>query len=77
MHRLFWVALGATAGVLVVRKLTRAANAWTPEGIAERTSSLGARLSEAAGQFRATVSEAAAAREAELRGALGLAEEAH
>lgn len=76
MRRLFWVALGASAGVLVVRKLTRAANAWTPEGIASRAGGAGERISAAVSDFFGAVSEAAAEREAELRAALGLAGEA-
>lgn len=67
MRRLFWVALGATVGVLVVRRLTRAANAWTPEGMAGRAGALGERVSE----FWSDVSAAAAEREAQLRAALG------
>jgi hypothetical protein len=39
--RLFWAALGAAAGVLVVRKVTKTANAYTPEGMAHGLSNLG------------------------------------
>ena len=48
MRRLFWVALGATAGVLVVRRVTRAAQAYTPEGMARSLSGLGDGLRELA-----------------------------
>jgi uncharacterized protein YdbL (DUF1318 family) len=68
VRRLFWVALGASAGVVVVRRLTRVANSWTPEGLAARAGGVGERLSG----FLAEVSAAAAEREAELRQALGV-----
>lgn len=68
MRRLFWVALGASAGVLLVRRLTRVARAWTPEGLADRAGGAGERLAG----FIADVSAAAAEREAELREALGV-----
>ena len=61
MKRLFWIVLGATVGVLVVRRLTATANRWTPEGFTERASG-----------FWQRVQQAAAEREEELREALGL-----
>jgi hypothetical protein len=67
VRRLFWVALGAVAGVLLVRRLTRIVNSWTPEGLAGRAGVLGERVSE----FFEDVSAAAAEREAQLRAALG------
>jgi Family of unknown function (DUF6167) len=67
MRRLFWVGLGATADILVVRRVTRAAQAYTPEGVARSLSGLGDGLRELA----ATVREGMAEREAELRAALG------
>lgn len=68
MRRVFYVALGATAGVLIVRRLSRAAQKWSPEGLAGQAGGLGLRVQ----QFFAEVAEAAAEREAELRDALGL-----
>ena len=68
MRRLFYVALGATAGVLVVRRLTEVANKWTPEGIAKQAGGVGDKLS----LWWAEVQHHAAEREAELREALGL-----
>ena len=68
MRRLFYVALGATAGVLLVRRLTEVANKWTPEGIANQAGGAGDRLSV----WWAEVQHHAAEREAELREALGL-----
>ncbi|HET7529968.1 MAG TPA: hypothetical protein VFJ98_03310 [Mycobacteriales bacterium] len=68
MRRLFYIALGATAGVLVVRKVTAAANKWTPEGIAAQAGGAGERLAA----WWAEVQHFAAEREIELRDALGL-----
>ena len=68
MRRLFYVALGATAGVLVVRRITEVANKWTPEGIANQAGGVGDKLS----LWWAEVQHHAAEREAELREALGL-----
>ncbi|WP_203433545.1 DUF6167 family protein [Jiangella asiatica] len=73
MRRLFWVALGATAGVMVVRKLTKAADSLTPEGAADRVASgvrdVGAAIRDFADEVRAGM----AVRDAELRHALGIA----
>ena len=68
MRRLFWVTLGATAGVLVVRRLTAAAGRFTPEGVSRGLEGLGDRFAA----FAADVQEAMAEREVELRAALGL-----
>ena len=68
MRRIFYVALGATAGVLVVRRLTEVANKWTPEGIANQAGGVGDKLS----LWWAEVQHHAAEREVELREALGL-----
>ena len=70
MRRIFWVALGATAGVLVVRKLTKTAQSYTPEGMARGLSGLGEGLREMAQVVREAMEE----RDAELRLALGVDE---
>jgi len=72
MKRVFWIALGATAGVLVVRKLTKTAHSYTPDGLAERAQGLGASLRYFADEVRAGMAE----REIELRDALGIEENA-
>jgi hypothetical protein len=71
VKRLFYIAFGATAGVLVVRRVTQTAQKWTPEGIAQQAGGMGGRLSE----WWAIVQEGAAAREVELREALGIDDE--
>jgi hypothetical protein len=68
VKRLFWVALGATAGALVVHKVSKAANAYTPEGVGRSLSSLADAMREMAQVVREGMSE----REAELRIALGI-----
>jgi hypothetical protein len=67
--RLFYVVLGATAGVLLVRRITRAAEAWTPEGM---TSRFGAAVTGVLDDIRDGMAE----REAELRSALGISDPA-
>jgi hypothetical protein len=68
----FWVALGATVGVLVVRRLSRTVDQYSPEGIGRSLSSLAGALREAADVLR----DAMAEREGELRAALGVGAEA-
>jgi hypothetical protein len=68
MRRLFWVSLGAVTGVLLVRRLTRAVEAYTPAGVSRSMADLGDGLRELA----AAVREGMAEREQELRIALGV-----
>ncbi|MDF2091789.1 DUF6167 family protein [Knoellia sp. 3-2P3] len=68
MARLFWVALGAAAGVYAVRKVTKAAEAYTPAGVAHGLSDFADGLRELADAVREGMSE----REEELRLALGI-----
>jgi len=68
MRRVFWVALGATAGVLIVRQLNKTAQAYTPEGVARSLGSVADALRDAADAVR----EGMAEREQELRLALGV-----
>ncbi|HKG52501.1 MAG TPA: hypothetical protein VKB14_18885 [Actinomycetales bacterium] len=70
VRRLFWTTLGATVGVVVVRKLSRTAQSYTPEGLAQGLAGLGDGLREMA----AVVRESMAQRDAELRLALGIDE---
>jgi hypothetical protein len=68
VRRLVYIAFGAAAGVLVVRRVSEAAARWTPEGIAGQAGGLGERI----GQWWAIVQASAAEREVELREALGI-----
>jgi hypothetical protein len=70
VRRLFWTTLGATVGVVVVRKLSRTAQSYTPEGVAQGLAGLGEGLREMAEVIR----ESMAQRDAELRLALGIDE---
>jgi hypothetical protein len=72
MRRLFWVALGATAGVLVVRKLTKTAQAYSPSGLAQGLSGGLSDLGEGLREMAEAVREGMAERETELRYALGM-----
>ena len=72
MKRVFYVALGATVGVLVVRKLTKTAEKFTPAGISTSlTEALGG-LGDAIAGFGAEVRAGMAEREEDLRAQLGL-----
>jgi hypothetical protein len=68
VRRLFYVAFGATVGVLAVRRVSQAAQKWTPEGLAGQASGMGGRLAE----WWSIVQASAAEREVELRQALGI-----
>jgi Family of unknown function (DUF6167) len=68
VRRLFWVALGATVGVLVVRKVTRTAEAVSPAGLARALEGAGDGLRDFAASVRAGMAD----REEELRVALGV-----
>lgn len=72
MRRVFWVALGATAGVVVVRRLTRTAERFTPAGISQSLSGGLSGLTDAIREFTSEVRIGMAERESELREALGV-----
>jgi chromosome condensin MukBEF MukE localization factor len=72
MRRLFWLAMGVTIGVLVVRKLQAAAEKLTPRGMASGLGQGLADLADAIRDFGADVREAMSEREAELRESTGL-----
>ena len=72
MRRLFWMSLGATVGVLAVRKVQRTADSLSPSGIA---GSVSAGLTEIAAAIRGFGDEVKIGmleRETDLRAALGL-----
>jgi hypothetical protein len=72
MRRLFWVAMGITIGVLVVRKLSSAAEKLTPGSIGRSIADGLSDLADAIGEFGADIRAAAAEREAEIRSGTGL-----
>jgi len=71
-RRLFYVALGAAVGVLVVRKASQTASRFTPAGVQGSVAGALGGLSEAIRGFGEDVREGMAEREEELRLALGL-----
>jgi hypothetical protein len=71
MRRLFWLALGVTLGVLIVRKLTAAAERLTPAGVSRSFGEGLSNLAESIGDFSADVRAAMRERESELREASG------
>ena len=68
MRRVFWVALGASVGVLVVRRLSRTAAAYTPQALGRSV----AGAAESLRDLASIVREGMAEREQELRLALGV-----
>jgi hypothetical protein len=72
MKRIFWVAAGAAAGILIARKLTKAARSLTPEGAAERVSDKVGGITGAFREFADDVRAGMAQRDNELRHALGI-----
>lgn len=72
VRRLFWVSMGATAGVLIFRKITATAKELTPAGIADRVSDSGGGLLDSVKEFFEDVREKAHDREEELNVALGI-----
>ena len=68
MRRLFWVAVGAATGVYAVRKVQKTLHAYSPGGLAERATGVGASWQA----FTDEVRRNAAEREAQLREALGM-----
>ena len=68
MRRVFWMALGATVGIVVVRRVSRAAQAYTPEGIGRSLTGAVDALRDLADDVRVAMAE----RERELRVALGV-----
>jgi len=72
MRRLFWLALGVTLGVLIVRKLSKAAEKLTPENMARSFTAGLNELAYGLRDFAADVRESMSAQEAALREASGL-----
>ena len=74
MKRLFWIALGATAGILVARQVARSARSLTPDGAADRVAGALGGLGQAFREFADDVRAGMAERDIELREALGIAD---
>lgn len=72
MRRLFWLAMGITIGVLVMRKVSKIAAKLTPGSMAQGLASSLGDLAEALRDFGGDVRAAMAERESQLRAAAGL-----
>jgi len=72
IKRVFWVALGATVGVVVVNRATKAAKKLTPGNLAGSASGVPGRISAAWQDFAEDVRSAAAEREFDLYHTLGV-----
>lgn len=72
MRRLFWLSMGITIGVLVVRRLSSAAEAMKPNALAQRTGRGAADIFDQARLFATDVKSAMRQREEELRAGAGL-----
>ncbi|MBT2214002.1 MULTISPECIES: hypothetical protein [Actinomadura] len=74
MRRLFWLSVGAGAGIYathrVKRRVERIARTWSPEGVAARAVSTGQGAGERLRDFAADVRTEMRAREEELREAV-------
>ena len=74
MKQVFWIALGATAGILVARKIAKSARSLTPDGAADRVAGAVGGLTQALREFADDVRAGMAERDIELREALGIAD---
>ena len=72
IRRLFWIALGATVGILIVRQLNRAAEAVSPTALGRALTRLAESAADALSAFADDVRDGMHERESELRSALGL-----
>ncbi|WP_019634490.1 DUF6167 family protein [Actinomadura atramentaria] len=76
MRRLFWLSVGAGAGVYathrVKRRVERFARAWSPEGVAARAVETGQGAGRRLRDFASDVRVGMAEREEELRAAVRL-----
>jgi hypothetical protein len=70
MRRLFWLGVGLAAGALVVRKVTKKAEAFTPAGLSTSLQNSAAGLLDTVREFVEEVREGMAERESELYAAL-------
>jgi hypothetical protein len=70
VKRLFWLGVGVAVGALVVRKLVKTADAYSPAGLAESARSSVGELVETVREFADDVRAAMAEREDDLLSAL-------
>ncbi|PRZ40630.1 hypothetical protein CLV47_11558 [Antricoccus suffuscus] len=71
MRRIFWLAMGITIGVLVVRKASKAAEQLTPNHLANRTGNVIADFGTSMKKFADDVRVSMKQREVEIREGVG------
>jgi hypothetical protein len=69
MRRMLWLGIGLAVGALVVRKVTRTAQAYTPGGIARSLSQSAGGLAESVRSFVEDVRDGMAEREQQIHAA--------
>jgi hypothetical protein len=69
VKKLLWLGIGIAVGALVVRQVTRAAQAYSPAGLADSARNSAAGLFDSVRDFVADVREGMAVREAEIHAA--------
>jgi hypothetical protein len=74
MKRLLWLGVGLAVGAIVVRKVTRKANEFTPSGIATSLSESAGGLVESLRSFVEDVRDGMAERESEIHEAFAAGE---
>lgn len=74
MRRLFWLGVGVAVGVVVVRRVTRTAQAYTPAGIASSLTESAGGLVESLRSFVEDVRVGMAEREQEIHQAFAQGE---
>jgi hypothetical protein len=72
IRRTFWLAMGATMGALIVRKLTQVSRRATPAGITQSLSESAGRLIDSVRDFVEDARAGAKEREIELKESTGL-----
>ncbi|EXG81317.1 hypothetical protein [Cryptosporangium arvum] len=70
MRRLFWIGVGAAVGILVVRKISRTAEAYSPKGLADSARGSAIGLLDSVRDFLEDARVAMAEHEVELTRAL-------
>ena len=70
MRRLFWIGVGAAVGILVVRKITQTAEAYSPKGLANSARGSAVGLLDSVREFLEDARVAMAEHEVELTRAL-------
>jgi hypothetical protein len=70
IRRVFWLGVGIAVGVVVVRKLTKTAEAYTPRGLAASAQRSAVGLLDSVREFMADVRENMAEREAQIHAVL-------